>query len=185
MNVAVRHPIMSLEDFLVWEARQEVKFEYDGFEPVGMAGGTINHARIQTNLAISVGSRLRGGPCEFLGSDMKLVSMNRARYPDGQIVCGSGEPRATFTTTPVVVFEVVSPGDEGRDRVVKLNEYKWIMSLQTYVILEQDRPAATVLRRAGTGWGAGEAVGPQDVLVLPEVGIDVPLAELYLGVAEP
>lgn len=83
---------MTLEDFLAWEARQEVRHEFDGFEPVAMPGGSLNHARLQRNLAISIGGRLRGTPFEFLGSDMKLVSATRSRYPDAQVVCGMQEP---------------------------------------------------------------------------------------------
>ena len=38
MNVALRQP-MSLEEFLVWEERQEVRHEFDGLRPVAMVGG--------------------------------------------------------------------------------------------------------------------------------------------------
>lgn len=39
MNVALRRP-MSLDDFLDWEERQELRYEFDGFQPVAMTGGT-------------------------------------------------------------------------------------------------------------------------------------------------
>jgi hypothetical protein len=39
MNVALRKP-MTLEQFLAWEERQELRYEFDGFGPVAMAGGT-------------------------------------------------------------------------------------------------------------------------------------------------
>ena len=110
MTAAVRHRIMTIEDFLAWEARQEVKYEFDGYEPVAMAGGSANHAALQRNLAISVGGRLRGKNCAFYGSDLKVVSSDRSRYPDGQVVCPPITGTATFTTAPVVLFEVVSAG---------------------------------------------------------------------------
>jgi hypothetical protein len=31
---------MTLEAFLGWESRQEIKYEFDGFRPVAMTGGT-------------------------------------------------------------------------------------------------------------------------------------------------
>ena len=43
MNVALRKP-MSLAEFLAWEERQELRYEFDGFQPVAMTGersGTI------------------------------------------------------------------------------------------------------------------------------------------------
>ena len=66
MNLAVRKP-MSLAEFLEWEERQELRYEFDGVEPSAMTGGTVGHATIQGNLAIAVGgSALRGKPCQFL-----------------------------------------------------------------------------------------------------------------------
>lgn len=182
MDVAVRNRIMRIEDFLVWEGRQDTKFEFDGYEPVAMAGGTLNHARVQRNLAVAIGRRLRGSPCEFVGSDMKLVAMNRSRYPDGQIICGSVEGQASFTTTPVALFEVLSPGDEARDRVVTLGEYFAITSVQTYVMLEYTHAGALVMIRAGNAWSTQE-LGADGVIALPEAGIEVPVAELFEGVA--
>src|SRR5271169_2727952 len=68
MNLTVRKP-MTLAEFLAWEERQELRYEFDGSEPVAMAGGSLAHAAIQRNLALALGSRLRGKPCQFFGSD--------------------------------------------------------------------------------------------------------------------
>jgi hypothetical protein len=38
-----------------------------------MTGGTLAHARIQRNLAFALTGRVRGKPCEFLGSDVKMA----------------------------------------------------------------------------------------------------------------
>ena len=40
MNLAVRKP-MTLAEFLAWEERQEQRYEFDGSEPVAMAGGSL------------------------------------------------------------------------------------------------------------------------------------------------
>ena len=41
---------MSLEEFLAWEERQELRWEFDGFAPVAMTGGTAEHSAIQRNM---------------------------------------------------------------------------------------------------------------------------------------
>ena len=48
MNLAVRKS-MSLVEFLEWEERQELRYEFDGVEPVAMTGGTAGHATVQRN----------------------------------------------------------------------------------------------------------------------------------------
>ena len=85
MNLAVRKP-MSLAEFLEWEERQELRYEFDGVEPSAMTGGSLRHAAIQRNLAMAIGNRLRGKPCQFFGSDLKIqAAESSSRYPDGMV----------------------------------------------------------------------------------------------------
>lgn len=49
MSATQRKP-MTVAEFLDWEERQELRWEFDGFEPVAMAGGTEQSAAIQRNL---------------------------------------------------------------------------------------------------------------------------------------
>ena len=65
MNLAVRKP-MSLAEFLEWEDRQELRYEFDGVEPSAMTGGTVRHATIQRNFAIAIGGRLARQALPFL-----------------------------------------------------------------------------------------------------------------------
>ena len=180
MNVAVGKP-MTLEQFLAWEARQELRYEFDGFEPIAMTGGTRAHAAIQRNLAIAVGSRLRGTPCQFFGPELKIEAQGKIRYPDGFVVCTPGEPRSTVVRDPVVVFEVLSNSTASTDRIVKNREYQSIPSVRRYVMLEQERIAATVFERLEDDW-VGHILAEEAILRMLEIGIDVPLPELYTDV---
>jgi Uma2 family endonuclease len=180
MNVAFRKP-MTLQEFLDWEERQDLRFEFDGFHPVAMTGGSRAHAFIQRNLAISVGGRLRGKPCQFAGSDLKVEVAGRIRYPDGFVVCSPGANSSTVVRDPVVIFEVLSNSTASTDRLTKNHEYAATVSVQRYIMLEQDRIGATVFSRAGDDW-VGHVLKEDAVLRMPEIGIDVPLAEIYEGI---
>ncbi|HEX4178798.1 MAG TPA: hypothetical protein VHY57_10185, partial [Rhizomicrobium sp.] len=61
MNVALKRP-WTTEQFLAWEERQELRYEFDGFQPIAMAGGTAAHSAIQRNLIVALGVGLRGKP---------------------------------------------------------------------------------------------------------------------------
>ena len=172
---------MTVAEFLDWEARQELRHEFDGTAPVAMAGGSRAHARIQRNLAIAVGTRLRGSKCEFLGSDMKLELNGRIRYPDGFVVCSRGQNDQMTLSDPVVIFEVLSPTTASYDRIVKRRDYQSVGSVMRYVMIEQDRPAATFIARQAKSW-ISDVVAQDETLDFPEIGISVPLAELYEGV---
>ena len=182
MNLALRKP-MTLAEFLEWEERQELRYEFDGVGPVAMTRGTYGHSTIQGNLAAALGARLRGTPCRFQGSDLKFqVAEGHIRYPDGMVICSPVDRAATVVLDPVVVFEVLSPSTTRNDRIVKAREYQATPSVQRYVMLEQDSIGATVYARSRDTW-THEILIADSVLTLPEIGIELPLAELYEGLA--
>jgi Uma2 family endonuclease len=171
---------MSVEAFLEWEEGQPTRFEFDGFHPRAMTGGSAWHSRVQRNLIFELTARLRGKPCEPFGSELKILAAGSVRYPDAFVVCTPVPGKATFVPDPVVVFEIISPSTSGVDRIIRNQEYRDTPSIQHYVIFEQDRQAATVFSRHHGDW-AGHLVAGNAALGMPEIGISVPLAELYVG----
>ncbi len=110
MNAPIRKP-MTYDEFLAWERRQELRYEFDGFAPVAMTGGSFEHAIIQRNLITALTNRLRGKPCQALGSELKIAVAGSIRYPDAFVMC-SPVPRGTqVIAEPVVVFENPQPLD--------------------------------------------------------------------------
>jgi Uma2 family endonuclease len=181
MNLALRKP-MTLAEFLEWEERQPMRYEFDGIGPVAMTGGTYGHSTIQGNLATALGGRLRGKRCRFHGSHLKFqVAEGHVRYPDGMVLCSPVDRTATVVYDPVVVFEVLSPSTARDDRIVKAREYQATPSVQRYVMLEQDGVSATVYARSGETW-THEILIADSILALPEIGVELPLAELYDGI---
>ena len=173
---------MTSEEFLAWEAKQELKWEFDGVQPVAMTGGSFAHSRIQGKLITALNNRLLGKPCQPCGPDMRVpTNGGRYRYPDALVTCAPMRPDAQDAPEPVVLFEVLSPSTEHEDRKVKLREYCSIPSVQRYVMLEQDETAATVVARTETGWSL-DLLDAGGTLVMPEIGVEIPLAELYADV---
>ena len=182
MNVALRKP-MTLEQFLSWEEQQPLRYEFDGFQPVAMTGGTAAHAAIQRNLLFSLTGRLRGQPCQPYGSDLKIQVAGRIRYPDAFVVCSPVAPRMTVVSNPVVVFEVLSESTLSNDLVVKNSEYRATVSIKRYVVLQQTSVAAMVFSHRGGEWATDLVAGKDAVLRMPEIGIEIPLGEIYAEVA--
>src|SRR4051812_13828085 len=90
MSVAQQQHGMTLAEFLAWEQRQEVKFEFDGFEPVAMVGVSVAHSTIQINVVTALANLLRGNRCRPHVSDLKIEVAGRIRYPDAFVVCTPG-----------------------------------------------------------------------------------------------
>jgi Uma2 family endonuclease len=183
MSTALRAK-MTLEHFLAWEERQPLRYEFDGWQPVAMTGGTVAHELIGGTLRALLYERLRGKPCRSVGPTLKIEVMGRIRYPDAFVYCAPVVPGATVIREPVVVFEVLSPGTSRTDRIEKLLEYQATPSIQRYVILEQDSIGAMVFSRQGSAWD-GRALTETDTLAMPEIDVELALADIYADVDLP
>jgi Uma2 family endonuclease len=180
MSAVLQRP-MTLAEFLDWEERQELRYEFDGFQPVAMTGGTLGHETIGGTLRALLYQRLRGKPCRAWGPTTKIEAKGHIRYPDAHVNCTPFSQGDTIVRDPVVVFEVLSPTTSRTDRIEKLREYQATASIQRYVILEQDGIAATVFSRMGADWIV-HALTEGDVLRMPEIDIELPLNEIYADV---
>lgn len=176
---------MTLAEFLVWEEQQDMRYEFDGFVPVAMTGGTVAHDQITFDQGAALAVRLTGKPCRPFGPNVKIVADGRARYPDGGIVCRPVAANATTIEDPVIVFEVLSEGSSQTDLIEKNREYRATPSIQRYVILQQTRDAAIVFSRRPDGWLSEIVSGDDAVIDLPEAGIAVPLREIYANAGLP
>jgi Uma2 family endonuclease len=172
--------------FFAWAARQEGRWEFDGFRPVAMTGGTLGHARIMRSLHRALDARLRGSGCQPLGPDAGVATVGAAvRYPDALVTCSNLDGQNDEMTTPgvVVVFEIVSPTSGRTDRQVKVPEYAAVPTIRRYVILESTYMGLEVFERANADdpWMVRTLTG-DDTLHMPELGIEIPVADLYEGV---
>ena len=173
---------MSVDEFLTWEERQELRYEFDGLAPRAMTGGTVAHSVIQANLIVALGVALRGKPCRVHGGELKVRTATSIRYPDAMIVCGRADPRSTIAPGPTVIFEILSPSSARLDLGAKNAEYQTLGTLRRYVVLHQTQAAAEVFSRGEEGEWTFAFLDAHGVLTMPEVDIVVSLAEIYADV---
>jgi Uma2 family endonuclease len=183
---AASHHI-SVADYLGGEERAEQKHEYLAGVVYAMAGGTFEHSAIATNLLGLLHAQLRGHRCRPLNSDMKLrirlADQTRFYYPDAQVVCRPNPPGDHFQDEPVIVFEVVSESTRRIDEVEKRAAYLAIPTLGAYVLIEQDRPAATAWRRTAQGFVREDYAGMDAVLPFGEIDARITLGDLREGLS--
>jgi Uma2 family endonuclease len=169
----------TLDEFIAWEERQERRYEYDGIATYAMTGGTRAHAAIQANLLRLLGNQLKGKPCRPYGSDLKLKLETSVRYPDAFVECSPGDMKSREATKPVVIFEILSESTARQDLGVKNIEYQATPSVRRYVVLHQTAMAAEVFFRKEDGEWTHEFVTDAKLLDMPEIGVAIPLLDIY------
>jgi Uma2 family endonuclease len=187
MNIALRKQRMTREQFFEWAQQQDARYEFDGAEPVAMTGGTFNHSLIAQNISFALRRRLNGTNCQPLGPDAGVATVgDTVRYPDGLVTCTKVRGDSYLIPGVTVVFEVISPTSGRTDRIIKVREYAAVPSILRYVIVESASAGLTVLERlAGDQKWIATTSTADDVLVLAEIGVEIPVAEFYEGVDLP
>ncbi len=187
MSAALRKPAMTRDQFLDWVQTQDARHEFDGFVPVAMVGGSVNHSRIAQNIYGALYAKLEGSGCEPLGPDAGVATIgDTVRYPDALVACGKIPGDTRLVPGVVVVFEVLSPSSVRTDRILKLREYQSVASIRRYVIVESSFIGLTVLERTeGHAPWFAQALSAGDVLSMPEIGIEVPVDAFYKRVDFP
>jgi Uma2 family endonuclease len=177
-------PRMTQDEFFAWAEVQQGRHEFDGFRPMAMTGGTRNHSQIAANILFALISRLDGSPCTVLGANAGVETLDGAvRYPDVVVTCTASSGKVRKLPDPVLVFEVISDGSARDDRIIKLAEYHAVPSIKRTVIVEQDSIGMMVFSRIGTETWNAISLKEGDILMLPELGHEIPVAEFYKRVS--
>jgi Uma2 family endonuclease len=143
MSVVLK-PRYTPEQYLDIERAADYKSEYFDGEIFAMAGASEEHNTITFNLSGALVPQLRGTGCRGYAGDMrvKVDASGLYTYPDVVVVCGERhftDDHLDTLTNPTLIVEVLSPSTEGYDRGQKFANYRRIPSLETYVLVAQDR----------------------------------------------
>ena len=177
---------MTLDEFLRWDDGTETHYELIQGFPAAMAPPAEAH-RV---LAIRLGSRIdaalsRRRPCNAQ-LEAGVIRPDRAdTYFEADIAatCAAIEPGRQAIRDPFLIIEILSPSTERHDRRVKLPVYRQIETVQEIVLIASDGLYAELHRRAGGQWITEILRGGEGVLVLTSAGIEIPMSDLYEGIA--
>ncbi len=174
---------VTLEEYLALEETATEKHELWRGHVYAMAGGSSNHRDIIVSLTGICRNALRGRPCRFVGENGKVVvdEAGSGYYPDGAIACPPNEidrRRGTYDN-PTVIFEVLSPSTEARDRKWKFDDYRSLPSLKDYVLIDSMSVRVEVFSRLPDDRWVQSIYLPGTKASVPSVGVELSLAELY------
>jgi Uma2 family endonuclease len=186
MTAARKLDLVSIDDYLAGELVSEVKHEYLGGVLYAMAGARNAHNLISGNVFAALHLLLRGSGCRPFNSDTKLrvrlPTHIRFYYPDCSVICQPNPQSDSFQDAPVATVEVLSRATRRTDEGEKKDAYLTISSLSAYLLVEQESPAIVVHRRTEHGFVREVYTGLDAVVSLPDLDVQLPLADVYDGV---
>jgi Uma2 family endonuclease len=176
---------LSLAEYLQLEEAAEFRSEYINGQMVAMAGGTLNHALISSNLVGELRNKLLQSDCRVFGSDMRIRTSPSGiyTYADAVVGCGRLEVVDNTLTNPVLIAEVLSDSTEAYDRGRKFGWYRQIESLREYILLDQKRALIEHFHKEGQGdWRMRDYGSLDAALRIDSLEITLLASEVYRGV---
>ncbi|AKG24488.1 Uma2 family endonuclease [Calothrix sp. 336/3] len=184
--VAIPEQKMTIEEYLLWEPQQELRYEYDNGEVFAMTGGTIPHNDIALNFYRTLYPHLRARGCRVNVSDVKVQVTPKSPYyyPDVIVSCDPQDQNARkFIQNPTIIAEVLSPSTASRDRGEKFTNYQKMPSLQEYLLIDSEQISVErFCRGEGKMWLYYPYI-EGDIITLPSIEFEMEIALLYEGVA--
>jgi Uma2 family endonuclease len=179
---------MHKSEFLAWVQAHEGRYELAENRVVMMTGGSRGHALIVRRLATALEKRLDGNRWTVLTSDFGVdLGPSTVRYPDVVVDAIGGQLTDLTATAPTLIAEVLSPSSAKDDLGAKAADYVRLPSLLVYLALAQDEAKAWVWSRGAAGFlpTPNIVVGDDALIQIPALGVELPLSEIYAGVATP
>jgi Uma2 family endonuclease len=184
------NPYVSVDEYLEREAHSLDRHEYLRGELFLMAGGTLEHSTISSNVIISLGSQLADTDCIVRGSDARLRTSPTGlySYADAVVSCGQEHSDRSTLLNPVLIVEILSESTESYDRGEKFELYRQIESFCEYLVIAQDRIYVEHHRRDATiptQWTMRVFTGREDSIELSAVPATLRIADIYRKVPIP
>ena len=184
MSEAVAH-LMTMDEFLTWQERQDVRCGLVDGRPVAMTGATFAHDRVVGNLRWALKTNLRnaGSLCEPFGADIGLVvTPQTLRRPDVAVYCPPFEETAVKADRPRLIAEVLSRSTEHVDYFMEVEEFKNIDALQTILLVSPQAIDLGIWTRGGSSWKHQRVREVGEFVHLADLGISLAVRDIYDGV---
>ncbi len=141
-------PHYTYEEYAAWDGEWEL---IDGV-PYAMAPApTIQHQRISHNIAYILETQLQ--ECEvckaLLAVDWKIAE-DTVVEPDNLVICHEPANDAYLLKAPALIFEILSPSTQQKDRGLKFELYER-EGVAYYVIVDPKEEIAKVYHRDAAG----------------------------------
>jgi Uma2 family endonuclease len=173
---------MSVDEFDAWAERQPARFELFKGVPVAMSPERIIHVNTKHRVARALDDAVAnaGLACHMVADGVAVRIDGRNSYqPDALVYCGDALPDdAIAVPDPVIVVEVLSPGNALKDLRDKLQGYFRVASIQHYLVVDPDERLVIHHSRGGGDVVTTRIISEGNIALDPP-GLDVPLAALF------
>jgi Uma2 family endonuclease len=177
---------MTLDEFLRWDDGTDTRFELIGGFPVPRPIQPEAHGMLLARLCAEIQGSL-DSRSDYFGQVIAAVAIPHkpatCYLADLVVTPYPVRPTAQLVRDPVVIAEISSPSTVVCDREIKIPDYRRLPSVQEILVIDCERVCVERHRHQRDVWITDFVRGTGTVLRLGSLGVELPLSNLYGGVA--
>jgi Uma2 family endonuclease len=134
-------PHYTYDDYVQWEGQWEL---IQGIPFAMTPAPAVKHQQISTKIVLHLGELLKQCTnCQVIMPLDWQITEDTVVQPDVIVVCGDDIGVLKLETTPVIIFEVLSPSTSKKDRVLKYRLYE-SAGVKYYCVVDPETSSADV-----------------------------------------
>lgn len=170
----------SVEDYLAFEEKSEVRHEYHFENLIEKSGTTYRHNDLVFYLTAFFRFNLSKNDYRISSEQVKLqvASEKIFFYPD--VMVALPEEQDCYSTKPIIIIEVLSESTRKFDMVDKFIQYQKLETLQYYLLVEPEKLLVIVHKKtADNEWQTDTYTSVTDTIELPTLQLRLSLKDIY------
>ena len=179
----------SIEEFLDYVEPKNAKYEWVCGELMMMAGSTIGHALVTSNVSKALKNNLDAKGCITVQESVYLSIKSEEPIlflPDVMVTCDKNDfnLKLRFIFNPTILVEILSESTESYDRGEKWAHYRKIPSLKYYLMVSPKKPKVEVYGRphAHSLFYLQDVEGLDAIVDLKFLDLQIPMHDIYEGI---
>ena len=177
---------MSIDAFFRWAETRDRKYELVDGVPRLLPWVKRNHNRIAVNVVTSLARQIDADAFEIAAGDFAVTTGPASiRYADVMVEAAGADGSDRAADKAIVLVEILSPSTMHVEFGRKAQEYLALPSLDTYLILDQDRHGAWQWTRDDERNWPDEPFrldAPESVIEINKIAAKLSFADIYRNV---
>lgn len=186
-SVATHEKLYTVAEYFELEKHATIRHEYHYGKLIAMPGESKNANEIAGNCYVTLRQSLRKQGFRIFIQDVRTIVKDDKiyRYPDVVVADEKGDEHTHNITKPRILIEVISENSKYTDRVIKLQEYSKVPSLDYYLVIDQDSINVEVYSREEQGWHYQLLESLSDSVTFALFDISLSLETIYENISFP
>ena len=173
--------LLTVDEFLAWDDGTDRRHQLLRGLVTVMAPPQAAHGALAARLAGQLASGLPRSCTAISEAGIRPAHRDDTYYQaDLAVTCRPLEPGGIYLREPVLVIEVLSPSTEATDRLMKLDDYRLVPSIQDILFVATQRIQIEHWHREGDVWVVASR-GPAEQVDLGSLGFGLDVDALYAG----